>query len=273
LSFVVPAHDEAALIGGTLRTLRAAADAAGEPYEVIVVDDASTDRTAAIAAAAGARVVTVNLRNIGAVRNAGARAARGDTLVFVDADTSITAAAVRGVIDARRGGAIGGGTRIQFDGPLPRWAAVYARVVLWLLMRMRWAAGCFLFASRDAFAAAGGFDERLFATEEIALSRALKRQGRVVMLPQVVRTSARKIRTYSGWEILRLSVRFGLRPWLVRRREELELWYGPRRPDAAGEKEATDGQRPIDRGGATNAGSPRSDGRDSDAVGATRPGP
>jgi hypothetical protein len=81
------------------------------------------------------------------------------------------------------------------------------------------------------FLAAGGFDERLFVTEEIALSRALKRQGRVVMLPYVVHTSARKIRTYSGWEILRMSLRFAMRPWLVKDRRALDLWYGPRRPD------------------------------------------
>ena len=97
LSFVVPAHDEEALIGDTLRTLRASADAAGASYEIIVVNDASTDRTAAIAAAAGARVVDVNVRQIGAARNAGAKVASGETLVFVDADTWVPVEAIRGV--------------------------------------------------------------------------------------------------------------------------------------------------------------------------------
>jgi glycosyltransferase involved in cell wall biosynthesis len=55
LSFVVPAHDEEALIGLTLRAIRSAAEAVGQSYEVIVVDDASTDRTSAIASAEAAR--------------------------------------------------------------------------------------------------------------------------------------------------------------------------------------------------------------------------
>jgi glycosyltransferase involved in cell wall biosynthesis len=59
LSIVVPAHDEEALLGTTLRAIHEAGDGLDEPYEVIVVDDASTDRTAEVAAAAGARVVPV----------------------------------------------------------------------------------------------------------------------------------------------------------------------------------------------------------------------
>jgi glycosyltransferase involved in cell wall biosynthesis len=142
LTFVVP-HDEEALIGDTLRTLRASADAAGEPYEIIVVNDASTDRTAAIAAAAGARVVDVNVRQIGAARNAGAKVASGDTLVFVDADTWVPPETVRAVIDARRAGAIGGGAVVHADEPMPRYARVMMPVSVWILRNCRWA-GCFL---------------------------------------------------------------------------------------------------------------------------------
>jgi glycosyltransferase involved in cell wall biosynthesis len=231
LSFVVPAHDEEALLAATLRAIREAADASGERYEVIVVDDASSDSTGKIAQEAGAKVVRVDLRNIGAVRNAGARAAKGDTLVFVDADTIVAPEAIRGVVAARRRGAVGGGALVRLDGPLPWWAAVYVRAVLWMLVRARWASGCFLFASREAFTNVGGFDESLFASEEIALSRALKRCGEFVILPAFVETSGRKARTYSGREILQISLRLTLRPWLLKRRSALDLWYGPRRVD------------------------------------------
>ena len=74
LSVIVPAYNEELLIGRTLRALRAAGGALGQPFEVIVVDDASTDRTAAIAAEHGARVLSVHNRQIAATRNAGARA-------------------------------------------------------------------------------------------------------------------------------------------------------------------------------------------------------
>jgi glycosyltransferase involved in cell wall biosynthesis len=85
LSFIIPAYNEELLLGGTLRAIRVAAGAIGEPFEVVVADDASTDRTADVARELGAHVVAVHHRQIGATRNAGARATRGEFLVFVDA--------------------------------------------------------------------------------------------------------------------------------------------------------------------------------------------
>lgn len=231
LSFVVPAHDEEALIGDTLRTLRASADAAGVPYEIIVVNDASTDRTAAIATAAGARVVDVNVRQIAAARNAGAKVATGDTLIFVDADTWVPPATIRAVVEARRAGVIGGGAVVRADEPMPRYGRVLMPISVWILRTCRWAAGCFLFAERAAFEAVGGFDERLYASEEIALSRALKRRGRFVILPESVTTSSRKMRTYSGFEVFATFLRLGLFPGQLKRRSALHFWYGRRRQD------------------------------------------
>ena len=48
----------------------------------------------------------------------------------------------------------------------------------------------------------GGFDETMFGAEEIAMSRALKRQGQFVILNEAVVTSGRKVRAHSGWKIL-----------------------------------------------------------------------
>jgi hypothetical protein len=78
----------------------------------------------------------------------------------------------------------------------------------------------------------GGFDETLFATEEIALSRALKRQGRFVILRVPVVTSGRKLRSHSAGEILGLfgvALRGGRAS--LRTRRHLGLWYGRRRDD------------------------------------------
>ena len=81
----------------------------------------------------------------------------------------------------------------------------------------------------------GGFDETLYGAEEIAMSRALKRHGQFVVLPQSVVTSGRKLRTYSGPEILRMAARLALKgPNAVRSREGLELWYEERREDPGG---------------------------------------
>jgi glycosyltransferase involved in cell wall biosynthesis len=224
ISFVVPAHNEAELLGRTLTALSASARAVGEPWEVIVVNDASTDRTGAIGLEHGARVLAVNHRQIAATRNAGARAAAGDLLFFIDADTVVTARAVRAAVRALRGGAVGGGCAVRFDGPVPLYAAVLERAVLPVLLPLlRMAPGCFLFCTRQAYLAAAGFDEALFWSEEVAFANRLKRQGRFVLLREVVFTSGRKMRAHSALGLLRVGVRLALG-----RRTGLEYWYGQR---------------------------------------------
>ena len=84
LSVVVPAYNAAQTITACLTALGQQAGVG--PYEVIVVDDGSTDDTAALARAAGARVITTTRGRPAAARNTGARAAQGDILCFTDAD-------------------------------------------------------------------------------------------------------------------------------------------------------------------------------------------
>jgi len=178
ISFIVPAYNEERLLGATLLALHAAARSTGEPYEVIVADDGSTDRTAAVAEGSGARVVRIARRQIAAARNAGARAALGDCLVFVDADTIVDEIVVRATVQALHEGAVGGGAAVRFDGRVPRWANLLLPPVVWAFRVIGIAAGCFLFCRRSAFEAVGGFDETLYGAEEIAMSRALRRRGR-----------------------------------------------------------------------------------------------
>src|SRR5262245_1880364 len=180
LSFIVPAHDEEPLIAATLRAIRLAADPSGRPYELIVVDDASTDRTAAIAATEGARVVSLAARHIARARNAGAAAATGDALVFVDADTLVTPDVVAATIAAIDSGVDGGGAALRLDEASQAYAKALMRLTTWAGRWLRWASGCYFFCTKQAFVGAGGFDERLYAGEEIALSRTFKRLGRFV---------------------------------------------------------------------------------------------
>jgi len=192
ISFIVPAYNEERLLGATLDALRAAALAIGEPYELIVADDGSTDRTAAIAAHHGAILVSVAHRQIAATRNSGARKANGDWLIFVDADTLVSEAVVRSAVEALRSGAVGGGAAVEFDGTVPLYARLLLPVLVWSFRWAGLAAGCFLFCTRHSFAAVGGFDEAFYGAEELVMSRALKRHGRFVVLRQAVITSGRK---------------------------------------------------------------------------------
>lgn len=226
ISFVVPAHNEAPLLPRTLAAIHSAAAAAGRPYEIIVVDDDSIDATADVARSAGARVISVRLRQIAAVRNAGARQATGEILVFVDADTVLPGETLCAALAAIAEGAVGGGAKLAFDGRTGGWVRWSLPLLNRLGRRLRWAAGCFLFVRREVFERLGGFDERYFAAEEIVFSRALKRQGPLVIVDQPVLTSGRKgsgrvfLRTL--WLLLRLLVRGGR---VLRQREGLGIWY------------------------------------------------
>jgi len=230
ISFIVPAHNEEQFIGETVRAIRAAASCLAEAHELIVVDDASTDRTAQIATAAGARVERVEHRQISRTRNAGARVASGDRFIFVDADTTISEPVVRAALHALDGGAVGGGATLRMEGAVPLYLRGVLAITAFVMRRKGWAAGCYMFCTREAFQAAGGFDETLFASEEIAFSKALQRLGRVVLLDEEVVTSGRKARSHSGWDLVRLLVLFAIRgQQILRTREHLELWYGERK--------------------------------------------
>ena len=232
ISFIVPAHNEELLLEGTLQALHAAAREAQVEYEVIVVDDASTDATARIGARLATRVLPVTCRQIAAARNAGAQAAAGDILFFVDADTWATGTAVRSALEALTAGAVGGGCLFRFDGFVPLWARIVYPFFIAAARLLRIVGGCFLFCRRDAFHAVGGFDERYFAAEKVQFLKSLKRQGRVVIPRPLVVTSGRKLRTWTGLQIAATLVKFAWRgPRTYTSRDGLEIWYGQRPPD------------------------------------------
>ena len=229
VSFVIPAHDEARLIGATLDALHRTATALDIAYELLVVDDASTDATACIAGDHGARVLRVEHRHIAATRNAGARATTHPLLVFVDADTLIDAPVLQAALRALEGGAVGGGAGVDFTGATSPHARALAALAKRAFRRTGIAPGCFIFCTRAA-EQAGGFDEAWYAGEDVAISRALARQGRFVILRESVRTSERKLRTFRARDHLRLLWRFALRGRrILRDREALAIWYGQRR--------------------------------------------
>lgn len=230
LSFVVPAYNEERYLPATLAAIHASARELGIDYEIVVADDGSTDATARIAQEAGARVVPVAHRQISKTRNSGARHARGDRLVFVDADTQVNAPLLKAAIAALDRGAVGGGGRPGFAPEAPPWAHRLIRNVVGFMALFRWSAGCFVFARRDAFEAAGGFDERHFAGEEIMLSSAMKRQGEFVILREGLVTSPRKLMARGPWETAWLVIRLLLRGMGgVRKRDHVHFWYDGKR--------------------------------------------
>jgi len=234
ISFIVPAYNEEAWVGRCVCAIRSGLESLAEPYEIIVVDDASSDATASIARQQGAQVIRVEHRQISATRNAGARQAHGDIFFFVDADTLVNDAAIQSAVRSVRAGAVGGGCWPRLEGWLPWWCRLTLplaeRIYRWLLV---FPSGACLFCTRSAFQTMGGFDENYYAFEDLVFVHALKRQGRFVIPVETVVTSGRKFRAHSFLSYARLVTRMifcGSRG--LRSRRGLEFWYEPEREKA-----------------------------------------
>ena len=234
ISFVIPAHNEELELSSTLGAIHAAASPVMQPYEIVVVDDASTDSTREIAAHGGAKVVRIDRRQIAAARNAGGHAAQGDYLFFVDADTRINRTHITEAIAALNAGCAGGSARVAVDGFVPLWGRIFLRAFCALYFGFNLGAGAFLFTTRRNFEAIGGFDEQYFVGEEVYLSLALKKLGRFKVLREPILTSGRKLRMYPAKEILGnfFGVIVGGRR-VARSRAKLSIWYDGKREKPA----------------------------------------
>jgi rSAM/selenodomain-associated transferase 2 len=185
VSIVVPAVDEASELPATLRRAR-------DPSvcEVLVVDGGSRDATAEIAAALADRVVP-SARGRARQMNAGARAARGEILLFLHADTWLPAGFGSAVVAAVAAGNLGGRFDVTLRGRHP-----FLPVVAWLMnLRSRLSriatGDQAMFVRRDVFESLGGFAD-VPLMEDVLLSTALKRRGPTAALRERVSTSARR---------------------------------------------------------------------------------
>lgn len=242
LSIIIPARDEEGTLPATLTCLFESLAELSLQGDVIVVDDGSQDRTAEIAAVKGARVVSVCLHNIGAVRNAGAEVARAGRLLFLDADTLMPAATLQAIWKEFEAGTVGGGAHVAFDDGIRWWQRLLASLFTWWWQRWNgWAAGCCVYATKEAFDAIGGFDPKYFAAEERYISEALRTHGRFRIVRESVITSGRKLRIYSTGKLLRIAGRVLLgNTKMFRQRDGLEILYDAPR-ERTGEDASTPG--------------------------------
>jgi glycosyltransferase involved in cell wall biosynthesis len=239
VSVVIPAFNEERVLGKTLGAIRhamAAFDEVGWSSELIVCDNNSTDRTAAIATEAGALVVFEPVNQISRARNAAAARAAGDWLIFVDADSipsrELFADVVRTIGRTR---CVAGGSTVRLDfSPF----AATAIVSIWnaISRTMRWMAGSFIFCEAAAFRELGGFSLELYAAEEIDLSKRLKRLAHrrrrsvVILHDHPILTSGRKAHLYTLREALAFMAKTVVqRGRTLRSARECYQWYDGRR--------------------------------------------
>jgi glycosyltransferase involved in cell wall biosynthesis len=239
ISIIVPAYNEERLLGDSLAAICAALSsfsARDWNTELIVCDNNSTDRTAQIAQAAGAKVVFEPVNQIGRARNRGAQAAQGNWLVFVDADSRPSPELFAAVAtEISTGRCLAGGSTVKLDGDHPKANWV---VGLWncLSRSFNLLAGSFIFCEAASFRAVGGFSVELFAGEELELSQKLKREARkqgklmVILHQNPLITSARKVQLYRTQDHLWFFIKaLFARRKILTSREACYTWYDGRR--------------------------------------------
>jgi rSAM/selenodomain-associated transferase 2 len=186
---VIPALNEERRLGETIAALRQSPEVA----EILVIDGGSQDATAARAKEAGARVIS-SRRGRAAQMNIGAAEATGDVLLFVHADVQVPTDAGGRVLAALADPSVVGGAFKTWTVNDPSHRSLGALIHL-ADMRSRYSRVPYgdqcLFVRRDVFRRMGGFPE-IELMEDIAFSRELRRQGRVVRLDARVRVSGRR---------------------------------------------------------------------------------
>lgn len=236
ISLIIPCYNEAALLPRLLASIETARRAfRGDPagIEVIVANNASTDDTAALAAAAGCRVAFTEVRRIAAARNAGAAIARGAILAFIDADSQVHPDTFNAIAAfMARPDIVAGSTGATME----RWSVGIA-VCYAMMIPIVWATAMdigVVFCRRPDFDAAGGYDETLKFAEDVKflvdLRRVGRRRGRKLIRATRAKViaSTRKFDQFGEWHFLWM---LGKSPWyfLNRRAGDAfadKYWYG-----------------------------------------------
>jgi GT2 family glycosyltransferase len=193
VSFIIPALNEEKHIGRCIQSIRQLILPSGvEELEIVVVDNQSADDTAEISRRLGARVIEVVPGRPSVARNAGAQAARGQWLAFVDADCELA----RDWLKRCAAELNGSGETVAVGGaaaPPTRDATWVTRAWYYLAHssrdakahQVRWLPTFNLLVRRDAFEQAGGFDETLSTCEDCALGFKLAALGKLIHDPGV----------------------------------------------------------------------------------------
>lgn len=204
LSVIVPVLNEAPALGASLDAIRLGAPEA----ETLVADGGSIDDTVQIARSRGAHTLNAP-RGRARQMNAGAAAAKGDTLAFVHADTLVPATFANDIIIAFTDShVVGGRFDVELDDP-SLWLRVLGQLINWRSRVMRSATGDqAIFVRRDIFVALGGFKE-IELCEDIDFVQRLKRRGETACLRSRVVTSARRWRQKG-------IMRTVLKMWLIK---------------------------------------------------------
>ena len=235
-AIIIPAYNEVDELPATLAAVRTAMAQQNLRGECVVVDNNSNDATEQVALAAGAdRVVFEPINQIARARNAGAKSTAARWLIFIDADTRIQSGLLSSTLQQLSNKSAGGGSLMHFEGPVSCVGQCGIHIWNQISRLTKTAAGGYLYCRKTAFDAIGGFDEKLYAGEEIRFSRRLRKWARKnecsinILTEFPAQTSTRKLAWYSGGQILAWVAFMMLLPFAVYSRSLCSFWY--KRPE------------------------------------------
>lgn len=189
LSVIIPCLNEAAYIEPCIRSVQSDV-VTGDEVEIIVVDAGSADGTVAIAHSCGVRVLDVQRSTIAAQRNAGATAAQGDVLAFLDSDCTVAEGWVRaGLSIFKDPEVVGGGSPpdVPIEGTtwVQRGWSFLKRKRRPHRMLVHWIPSANVWVRRSAFDQIGGFNDRLETCEDADLGFRISEKGLIISDPNI----------------------------------------------------------------------------------------
>jgi len=167
-SIIIPAYNEEKYLAATLEKIYQALNSIQNQFEVIVVNNASKDKTVEIAESFGTQVVDETIHNIARVRNTGAKSATGDVLIFIDADTLVSVEVFQRIIEIMHNEkCFGGAVAVDYGEFQRKWMKLYS--LGWKLwgnvFNMR--GGAAQFCRKRIFHEIGGYDESIYLGEDV----------------------------------------------------------------------------------------------------------
>ena len=236
ITVVIPAHNEEKFIGKCLESVvRASGHVKPGAVEIIVVVNRCTDKTAEIARQYGAKVLANDERCLSAIRNTGIRAANGEIIVTIDADSVMSEHSLCEAGEMLESGKfIGGGARIKFErmsfGIFCSAAYVAANIIpVMLKNKAALSGGMFWFRKQD-FDTIGGFDESLVSLEDLDFAARLNKLGIGrglkfgTLKHSYIVTSSRKFDEFGDWYLIR-NRRLTKRIFTGRDRQAADAFY------------------------------------------------
>ena len=202
ISIVIPTFNEEKYLEATLKAIKSQ-DYEGK-YEIIVADGMSKDKTVKLARKYANKVITVKKRGVSVGRNAGAKIAKGDILLFLDADTILLFNALSEIAKAFRNKKVVGVTcpilPISFKASNFAVYWFYNNIMKITLKRKTpQVAGMCCAYRKDAFEKIRGFNENMYVYEDLDFSKRIGKFGKIVFVESTLAlTSPRRFEAWGS---------------------------------------------------------------------------